>query len=82
MATLSVTALRGRQKVFFEGSFETEELALLTLTEEHRFTLSRAYNRERFFGQSEALRALSQGLTDEQIDRLAAGEPPEKVLAA
>ena len=28
------------------------------------------FNRERFFGQSEALRALSQGMTDEQIDRL------------
>ena len=31
------------------------------------------FNRERFFGQSEGLRALSQGMTDEQIDRLTRG---------
>ncbi|MEO1575811.1 MAG: pyruvate dehydrogenase (acetyl-transferring), homodimeric type, partial [Pseudomonadota bacterium] len=31
------------------------------------------YNREHFFGQNEALRALAQGLTDDQIDRLKRG---------
>ena len=31
------------------------------------------YNRENFFGQSEALRRLAQGMTDEQIDRLKRG---------
>ncbi|MDF0730105.1 alpha-ketoglutarate dehydrogenase [Pseudomonas entomophila] len=31
------------------------------------------YNREHFFGQSEALARLAQGLTDEQIDRLKRG---------
>jgi len=31
------------------------------------------YNRENFFGQSEALEKLAQGLTDEQIDRLKRG---------
>ena len=31
------------------------------------------YNRENFFGQNEALKALAQGLTDEQIDRLKRG---------
>jgi pyruvate dehydrogenase E1 component len=31
------------------------------------------YNREHFFGQSPALEALAQGLTDEQIDRLKRG---------
>jgi pyruvate dehydrogenase E1 component len=31
------------------------------------------YNREHFFGQSEALSKLAQGLTDEQIDRLKRG---------
>ncbi|HEY4065282.1 MAG TPA: alpha-ketoglutarate dehydrogenase, partial [Burkholderiaceae bacterium] len=31
------------------------------------------YNREHFFGQNEALKALAQGLTDEQIDRLKRG---------
>ncbi|MCR5867506.1 alpha-ketoglutarate dehydrogenase [Aquincola sp. J276] len=31
------------------------------------------YNREHFFNQNEALRALAQGLTDEQIDRLKRG---------
>ncbi|MDQ0122832.1 pyruvate dehydrogenase E1 component [Pseudomonas lini] len=31
------------------------------------------FNRERFFGQNEALAALAQGLTDEQIDRLKRG---------
>lgn len=31
------------------------------------------YNRENFFGQSDALRLLAQGLTDEQIDRLKRG---------
>ena len=31
------------------------------------------YNREHFFGQSEALTRLAQGLTDEQIDRLKRG---------
>ena len=31
------------------------------------------YNREHFFGQSEALRQLAQGMTDEQIDRLKRG---------
>jgi pyruvate dehydrogenase E1 component len=31
------------------------------------------YNREHFFGQSAALAALAQGLTDEQIDRLKRG---------
>ncbi|MFZ4758368.1 MAG: pyruvate dehydrogenase (acetyl-transferring), homodimeric type, partial [Burkholderiaceae bacterium] len=41
------------------------------------------FNRERFFGQSEALRALSQGMTDEQIDRLTrGGHDPVKLYAA
>ncbi|MEM6640569.1 MAG: alpha-ketoglutarate dehydrogenase [Pseudomonadota bacterium] len=31
------------------------------------------YNREHFFGQNDALTALAQGLTDEQIDRLKRG---------
>ncbi|VVP24314.1 Pyruvate dehydrogenase E1 component [Pseudomonas fluorescens] len=31
------------------------------------------FNREQFFGQNEALAALAQGLTDEQIDRLKRG---------
>ena len=31
------------------------------------------FNREHFFGQSEALRRLAQGMTDEQIDRLKRG---------
>jgi len=31
------------------------------------------YNRETFFGQNEALAALAQGMTDEQIDRLKRG---------
>ena len=31
------------------------------------------FNRERFFGQNDALKALSQGMTDEQIDRLTRG---------
>ncbi|MFK7888443.1 MAG: alpha-ketoglutarate dehydrogenase [Gammaproteobacteria bacterium] len=31
------------------------------------------YNREHFFGQNEALQALAQGLTDDQIDRLKRG---------
>ena len=31
------------------------------------------YNRESFFGQNEALAALAQGMTDEQIDRLKRG---------
>jgi pyruvate dehydrogenase E1 component len=31
------------------------------------------YNRDHFFGQNEALAALAQGLTDEQIDRLRRG---------
>ncbi|WP_346832726.1 alpha-ketoglutarate dehydrogenase [Pseudomonas abietaniphila] len=31
------------------------------------------YNREHFFGQNEALRALAEGLTDQQIDRLKRG---------
>ena len=31
------------------------------------------YNREHFFGQNDALRALAQGLTDDQIDRLKRG---------
>jgi pyruvate dehydrogenase E1 component len=31
------------------------------------------YNRDHFFGQSAALRALAEGLTDEQIDRLKRG---------
>jgi pyruvate dehydrogenase E1 component len=31
------------------------------------------YNRDHFFGQSEALAALAQGLTDDQIDRLKRG---------
>ncbi|MEF7613693.1 alpha-ketoglutarate dehydrogenase [Aquincola sp. MAHUQ-54] len=31
------------------------------------------YNREHFFNQNDALRALAQGLTDEQIDRLKRG---------
>ncbi len=41
------------------------------------------FNREQFFGQSEALRALSQGMTDEQIDRLTrGGHDPVKLYAA
>jgi len=41
------------------------------------------FNRERFFGQNEALRALSQGMTDEQIDRLTrGGHDPVKLYAA
>ena len=41
------------------------------------------FNRERFFGQNEALRALSQGMTDEQIDRLTrGGHDPVKLHAA
>ena len=32
-----------------------------------------AFNRERFFGQSPALKALAAGMTDEQIDRLRRG---------
>jgi len=41
------------------------------------------FNRERFFGQSDALRALSQGMTDEQIDRLTrGGHDPVKLYAA
>ncbi len=41
------------------------------------------FNRERFFGQNEVLRALSQGMTDEQIDRLTrGGHDPVKLHAA
>ncbi len=41
------------------------------------------FNRERFFGQSDALRALSAGMTDEQIDRLTrGGHDPVKLHAA
>ena len=41
------------------------------------------FNREQFFGQNEALRALSQGMTDEQIDRLTrGGHDPVKLYAA
>ena len=41
------------------------------------------FNRERFFGQSDALRALSAGMTDEQIDRLTrGGHDPVKLYAA
>jgi pyruvate dehydrogenase E1 component len=41
------------------------------------------FNRERFFGQNDALRALSQGMTDEQIDRLTrGGHDPVKLYAA
>ena len=41
------------------------------------------FNRERFFGQNDALRALSQGMTDEQIDRLTrGGHDPVKLHAA
>jgi len=41
------------------------------------------FNRERFFGQNEALRTLSQGMTDEQIDRLTrGGHDPVKLYAA
>jgi pyruvate dehydrogenase E1 component len=41
------------------------------------------FNRERFFGQNEALRALAQGMTDEQIDRLTrGGHDPVKLYAA
>jgi pyruvate dehydrogenase E1 component len=41
------------------------------------------FNRERFFGQNEALRTLSQGMTDEQIDRLTrGGHDPVKLHAA
>ncbi len=42
-----------------------------------------SFNRERFFGQNEVLRALSQGMTDEQIDRLSrGGHDPVKLHAA
>jgi pyruvate dehydrogenase E1 component len=41
------------------------------------------FNRERFFGQNDALRALSQGMSDEQIDRLTrGGHDPVKLYAA
>ena len=41
------------------------------------------FNREHFFGQNEALRALAQGMTDEQIDRLKrGGHDPVKIYAA
>ena len=41
------------------------------------------FNRERFFGQNDVLRALSQGMTDEQIDRLTrGGHDPVKLHAA
>ena len=41
------------------------------------------FNREQFFGQNEALRTLSQGMSDEQIDRLTrGGHDPVKLYAA
>lgn len=42
-----------------------------------------SFNRERFFGQNAALKALAQGMTDEQIDRLTrGGHDPVKLYAA